>query len=109
MNRLLQSERLRRLSAVFPGIGIPCVLSLQLMAGSSSYFKSSLKKHTLYSSERYMVQMTVKIRIRRTDQKKAHWEQYSDHETTNGKHAENKEVRAHFDNDERADISLHLK
>jgi len=76
----------------------------------------------------------VKVRIRRTDQKKGKWELYSDH---NGEFAQrvpagradylitpdlkdynskftkklqsSTEVRVHVDNDERADIGLHLK
>jgi hypothetical protein len=76
----------------------------------------------------------VKIRIRRTDQKKGKWELYSDH---NGEFAQRvpagradylvtadlkdyklnsakklqagSEVTVHIDNDERADIGLHLK
>jgi len=76
----------------------------------------------------------VKIRIRRTDQKRGKWELYSDH---NGEFAQRvpagradylvtadlkdyklnsakklqagSEVTVHIDNDERADIGLHLK
>jgi hypothetical protein len=76
----------------------------------------------------------VKVKIRRADQKKAHWELYSDH---NGEFAQrvpvgpadylvwadlkgyksptgkelhqDEEVKVHVDNDEREDIGLHLK
>lgn len=76
----------------------------------------------------------VKVKIRRTDQKKARWELYSDH---NGEFAQrvpagpadylvwadlkgyksfagkelhqDAEVKVHVDNDERQDLGLHLK
>lgn len=76
----------------------------------------------------------VKVKIRRADQKKAHWELYSDH---NGEFAQrvppgpadylvwadlkayksltgkelhqDGEVKVHVDNDERQDLGLHLK
>ena len=76
----------------------------------------------------------VKVKIRRADQNKAHWELYSDH---NGEFAQRlpagkadylvwadlkgykspggkelhqpSEVKVHVDNDERADVGLHLK
>jgi len=76
----------------------------------------------------------VKVKIRRADQKKAKWELYSDHsgefaqrlpvgpadyvvwadvmdyKLPNGKHLQpGDEVKVHIDNDERADIGLHLK
>ncbi|HMC30227.1 MAG TPA: hypothetical protein VKL99_05290, partial [Candidatus Angelobacter sp.] len=73
----------------------------------------------------------VKIKIRRADEKKPHWELYSDHrgefaqrvpaekadyvvraETEPKKHAprlSTDEVRVHIDGEERRDISLHLK
>lgn len=76
----------------------------------------------------------VKVRIRRADQKKPHWEIYSDHrgeaaqrlpsgpadylvsadpkgvKDMNGKGLQaGKEVHVHFDKDERQDIGLHLK
>ena len=76
----------------------------------------------------------VKVKLRRADQKKAKWEQYSDHrgefaqrvpagkadyvvaadlkgfKSQNGKHLQaGDEVKVHIDNDERADIGLHLK
>ena len=66
----------------------------------------------------------VNIRIRRADQKKAKWELMSDHAgefaqrlpagtadyiiTTDEKHPA-PEVKVHFENDERQDISLHLQ
>lgn len=76
----------------------------------------------------------VKVRIRRADQKKAHWELYSDHQgefaqrlppgpadylvwadlkgykslAGKGLH-QDQEVKVHVDNDEREDIGLHLK
>jgi hypothetical protein len=76
----------------------------------------------------------VRVKIRRADQKKAHWELYSDH---NGKFAQrvpagpadytvwadvkgyksasgkelhqDGEVKVHVDNDEREDLGLHLR
>jgi len=76
----------------------------------------------------------VKVKIRRADQKKAHWELYSDH---NGEFAQrlpagpgdylvwtdlkgyklfrgkelhqDSEVKIHVDNDEREDVGLHLR
>jgi hypothetical protein len=76
----------------------------------------------------------VKVKIRRADQKKARWEQYSDHsgefaqrvpegpgdyvvwadlkgyKSNDGRHLQpSDEVEVHIDNDERADIGLHLK
>jgi hypothetical protein len=76
----------------------------------------------------------VKVKIRRADQKKAKWELYSDH---NGEFAQrvpagqadylvwadlkgykspaykrlqpSEEIKVHIENDERADIGLHLK
>ena len=66
----------------------------------------------------------VKVKIRRTDQKKAKWELMSDHAgefaqrvpagavdyvvTTDEKHPA-PEVKVHIENDERQDISLHLQ
>jgi hypothetical protein len=75
----------------------------------------------------------VKVRIRRADQKKSHWEIYSDHagefaqrvpvgkadyvvwadlkgfKSQGSKHLRpGTEVTVHIQNDERADISLHL-
>ncbi len=75
----------------------------------------------------------VKIKIRRAGQKKAHWELYSDHrgefaqrvpagkadyvvwadlkdyKLPSGKHLQaGPEVTVHIDNDERADVGLHL-
>ena len=81
--------------------------------------------HTVYG---------VKVRIRRADEKKARWELYSDHrgefaqrvpagrqdyvvwadlkdyKSPEGKHLQLvQEVTIHIDNEERSDISLHLK
>ena len=76
----------------------------------------------------------VKVKIRRADQKKAHWELYSDHngefaqrvppgpadylvwadlkgyKSPSGKELhQDTEVKVHVDNDERQDLGLHLK
>jgi hypothetical protein len=76
----------------------------------------------------------VKVKIRRADQKKAHWELYSDHhgefaqrlpagaadylvwadlkgyKSLNGKELhQDGEVKVHVDGDERQDVGLHLK
>lgn len=76
----------------------------------------------------------VKVKIRRADQKKAKWELFSDHngefavrvppgpadylvtadlkgyKSPNGKQLQaGEEVKVHIDNDERADVGLHLK
>jgi hypothetical protein len=76
----------------------------------------------------------VKVKLRRADQKKAHWELYSDHngefaqrvpagqadylvqaDPKGYKHHTGKELQlgpeviVHIENDERADIGLHLK
>lgn len=76
----------------------------------------------------------VKVKIRRTDQKKPHWELFSDHngefaqrippgpadylvsadlkgyKSASGKQLhQNGAVKVHVDNDEREDIGLHLK
>jgi len=76
----------------------------------------------------------VKVKIRRADQKKAHWELYSDHhgefaqrvppgpadylvwadlkgyKSASGKELhQDEEVKVHVDNDERQDLGLHLK
>jgi len=75
----------------------------------------------------------VKIKIRRESEKKARWEQYSNHsgefaqrvpagkqdyvvwadtkglKSTNGKQLQGEEVKVHVDDDERADTGLHLK
>ena len=76
----------------------------------------------------------VKVKIRRADQKKAHWELFSDHngefalrvhpgpadylvsadlknyKSLTGKELrQDGEVKVHVDNDERQDIGLHLK
>jgi hypothetical protein len=76
----------------------------------------------------------VKVRIRRADQKKAHWELFSDHngefalrvhpgpadylvsadlksyKSLTGKELhQDGEVKVHVDNDERQDLGLHLK
>jgi len=76
----------------------------------------------------------VKVKIRRADQKKAHWELYSDHhgefaqrvppgpadylvwadlkgyKSASGKELhQDGEVKVHVDNDERQDLGLHLK
>jgi hypothetical protein len=76
----------------------------------------------------------VKVRVRRSDQKKPHWELYSDHngefalrvppgpadylvwadlkgyKSPSGKELhQDSEVKVHVDNDERQDLGLHLK
>jgi hypothetical protein len=76
----------------------------------------------------------VKVKIRRADQKKAHWELYSDHhgefaqrvppgpadylvwadlkgyKSDSGKELhQDEEVKVHVDKDERQDLGLHLK
>ena len=69
----------------------------------------------------------VRVKIRRADQKKAHWELYSDHQgefaqrvpageadyvvsaEPDGNHAAKAEATVHVKNDERVDIGLHLK
>lgn len=76
----------------------------------------------------------VKVKIRRADQKKAHWELYSDHngefaqrvppgpadylvwadlkgyKSPSGKELhQDAEVKVHVDNDERQDLGVHLK
>jgi hypothetical protein len=75
----------------------------------------------------------VKIKIRRESEKKARWEQYSNHsgefaqrvpagkqdyvvwadlkglKSTNGRPLQGEEVRVHVDGDERVDTGLHLK
>jgi hypothetical protein len=76
----------------------------------------------------------VRVKIRRADQKKAHWELYSDHhgefaqrvpagpadyvvsadlkgyKSASGKELhQDGEVKVHVDNDERQDLGLHLK
>jgi len=76
----------------------------------------------------------VKIKIRREDEKKPHWEQYSNHNgefaqrvpagkadyviqadlkgyrSTDGRQLRpGEEIKVHVDNDERVDTSLHLK
>ena len=76
----------------------------------------------------------VKVKVRRADQKKAKWEGFSDHrgefalrvppgqadyivyadlkgyKLPDGRHLQaGDEVKVHIDNDERADIGLHLK
>ncbi len=76
----------------------------------------------------------VRVKIRRADQKKAHWEQYSDHhgefaqrvppgpsdylvwadlkayKSISGKELrQDGEVKVHIENDEREDVGLHLK
>jgi hypothetical protein len=76
----------------------------------------------------------VKVKVRRVDQKKAHWELFSDHngefalrvrpgpadylvsadlknyKSLTGKELhQGGEVKVHVDNDERQDLSLHLK
>jgi hypothetical protein len=68
----------------------------------------------------------VRVKIRRADQKKAHWELYSDHQgefalrvpageadyivwaQPEGKHLPTAERTIHVKNDERVDIGLHL-
>ena len=69
----------------------------------------------------------MRVKIRRADHKKAQWEHYSDHQgefaqrvpageadyivwaEPEGKHAPVVEVKVHVQNDERVDMSLHLK
>jgi hypothetical protein len=75
----------------------------------------------------------VKVKIRRADQKKPKWELYSDHsgefaqrvpvgpgdyvvwadlkdfKLPTGSHLQPDQVKVHIDNDERADIGLHLR
>jgi hypothetical protein len=75
----------------------------------------------------------VKIKLRREDEKKAHWELYSDHngefalrvpagkqdyvlwadlkgrKSHNGNQLQGEEVKIHVDGDERVDTGLHLK
>ncbi len=68
----------------------------------------------------------VRVKIRRADQKKAHWELFSDHQgefaqrvpagaadyivwaEPEDKHLPRTEVKVHVENDERVDLGLHL-
>ncbi len=80
---------------------------------------------TVYGPD-YRPAYGVRVKIRRSDQKKARWELYSDHQgefaqrvpagaadyvvwaEPEGKHVPTAEAKAHVQNDERVDIGLHL-
>lgn len=116
-----------------------CVVSLQLLVSSAVAAAQkpdqpyALLFGTVWGPDNHPL-YGVKVRIRRADQKKAHWELYSDHngefaqrvppgqadylvsadlkdyKSRSGKELhQDGEVKVHVDNDERQDLGLHLK
>ena len=122
------TQRLSRLTCLSVTLLIVLALSPRLEAGKhlESY---ALIFGTVWQGDQPVY--GVKIKIRRADEKKPHWELYSDHrgefaqrvpaekadyvvraEAEPKKHAprlSTDEVRVHIDGEERRDISLHLK
>jgi hypothetical protein len=141
--------RRNRQSLVLRCLGSPVVLGLCLSAFSSLCWSadhaegllSAARKHeqpyalifgTVWGPDNRPV-YGVKVKIRRENEKKARWEQYSDHngefaqrvpvgpqdyvvwadlkgyKSLQGNQLHPDEVKVHVDGDERADTGLHLK
>ena len=120
-------------------IALLCVIAVQVFPRSSTAADQKHNKAyalifgTVWGPDNHPL-YGVKVKVRRADQKKAHWELYSDHngefaqrvppgpsdylvwaELKGYKSAPGKqlhqegEVKVHVENDERQDIGLHLK
>jgi len=109
------------------------LLTLALLAAAAAAMASEKRAEkpyalifgTVYSGD-YRPAYGVRVKIRRADQKKAHWELYSDHQgefaqrvpagaadyivwaEPEDKHPPKAEAKVHIENDERVDVSLHL-
>jgi hypothetical protein len=117
------------------------ILVLGRSAAGASNFSAAETKHekpyalifgTVWGPDDHPV-YGVKVKIRRDNEKKARWEQYSDHngefaqhvpagkqdyviwadlkglKSKNGNRIQGEEVKVHVDADERVDTGLHLK
>jgi hypothetical protein len=125
----------------FLGLCISAIFCLGRPAAAAGSFESGQTAHetpyalifgTVWGPDDHPV-YGVKVRIRREGEKKARWEQYSNHggefaqrvpagkqdyvvwaetkgiKSKNGQQLQADEVKVHIDSDERADTSLHLK
>jgi hypothetical protein len=121
--RMRMKTRKNRSSLVLPILLVLLLPALLLRASDSKPKPYALIFGTVYGADDRPV-YGVKIKIRRADQKKPKWEVVSDHSgefaqrvpageadyviTTDDKHP-TQEVKVHVDNDERKDVSLHLR
>jgi hypothetical protein len=120
---------------------VSAILALGRSAAGASNFSAAENKHekpyalifgTVWGPDDHPV-YGVKVKIRRDNEKKARWEQYSDHngefaqhvpagkqdyviwadlkglKSKNGNRIQGEEVKVHVDADERVDTGLHLK
>jgi hypothetical protein len=136
--RFLRTGVLRALTILTYSIVVPGLIAFQSFAYKIPLADRKPEKYalifgTVWGPDDHPL-YGVKVKIRRADQKKAHWELYSDH---NGEFAvrvpvgandyfvwtdlqgykpltgkvlhQTGEVKVHIDKDERQDIGLHLK
>jgi hypothetical protein len=124
--------RFRFLTAVLCFASLPVVVSLATPAPQRPDKPYALLFGTVWGPDNHPL-YGVKVKIRRADQKKAHWELHSDHngefaqrvppgpadylvsadlkgyKSASGKELhQDGEVKMHVDNDERQDLGLHL-
>lgn len=123
------------------GLCVSAMVGLERSAAGSDSFPSAEQKRekpyavifgTVWGPDDHPV-YGVKIKIRRENEKKVHWELYSDHngefaqrvpagkqdyviwadtqghKSANGNPLQGEQVKVHVDADERVDTSLHLK
>lgn len=126
---------------VFLGLCVSAIFCPGRVAAAARTFESAQTAHetpyalifgTVWGPDDHPV-YGVKVKIRREGEKKARWEQYSNHsgefaqrvptgkqdyvvwadtkgiKSKNGGQLQAEEVKVHIDGDERADTSLHLK
>jgi hypothetical protein len=128
-------------SRIAAWVCVSAILALGRSAAGASNLSAAENKHekpyalifgTVWGPDDHPV-YGVKVKIRREDEKKARWEQYSDHngefaqhvpagkqdyviwadlkglKSKNGNRIQGEEVKVHVDADERVDTGLHLK
>src|ERR1700732_2295564 len=136
--RFLRTGVLRALTILTYSIVVPGLIAFQSFAYKIPLADRKPEKYalifgTVWGPDDHPL-YGVKVKIRRADQKKAHWELYSDHhgefaqrgapgpadylvwadlkgyKSASGKELhQDEEVKVHVDNDERQDLGLHLK
>jgi hypothetical protein len=102
-------------------VAVPALLAAEKRSGKPY----ALIFGTVYTSDNRPA-YGVRVKIRRSDQTKAQWELYSDHQgefaqrvpagtadyivwaEPSGKHVPKPEAKVHVQNDERVDVGLHL-
>jgi hypothetical protein len=136
--RRLRTSALRSLTILTCSMVVPGLIAFQAFAHKAPLPDQRQEKYalifgTVWGPDDHPL-YGVKVKIRRGDQKRAHWELYSDHDgefalrvpvgpndyfvwadlkgykslTGNELH-QGGEVKVHIDKDERQDIGLHLK